>query len=354
MKSIKLLLCLLAMLCPLIGQSQSKLKVATRVVEPFVMQDGSRLKGFSVDLWKAITDKMGVQSEFVMEPTVVGLLDAVKTHKAEVGISAISISAERDKDFDFSQPMFDSGLQIMVRDQQSGSEVGQIWDRIVASGIFRWLAVIFVIGIIPAHIVWLVEHRSDRCLLQHKKYWPGIFEAYWWSLSCLATQAEEMPKSGWGRAVAVFWMFTAVVFIAFFTAQVTASVTVEQLHGSISSADDLPGKKVATTSGSTAATYLREHHAKVTEVSTIDAAADSLENGDVDAVVFDAPVLQYFVANQGKNRFRTVGEIFQKEYYGIVFMPNSPYRKPIETALLSLKEDGTYQEIYDKWFSSKS
>jgi len=70
-------------------------------------------------------------------------------------------------------------------------------------------------------------------------------------------------------------------------------------------------------------------------------------------VVFDAPVLQYFVAHEGKGRFRTVGDIFKKEYYGIVFMPNSPYRKPIERALLALKEDGSYQEIYDKWFSAK-
>jgi hypothetical protein len=37
----------------------------------------------------------------------------------------------------------------------------------------------------------------------------------------LSTQADEMPKSPWGRVVALIWMFTSVVFVAYFTAAVT-------------------------------------------------------------------------------------------------------------------------------------
>ena len=329
------------------------LKVVTRVIPPFVIQQDDKLTGFSVDLWKALTEKMGVKSSFLVKSDVVELLDAVKAHNADVGIAAISISAERDKDFDFSQPMFDSGLQIVTKNQESGSSVVRLWNQILGSGIFTWLLVIFTIGLVPAHLVWLVEHKCKDGILKHSRYFPGILEAYWWSLACLATQAEEMPKSALGRIVAVFWMFTAVVFIAFFTAQVTASLTVQQLQGAIQGPDDLPGKKVATTTGSTSSTYLHEHKATVVEFPQIDQAYEALEKGDADAVVFDAPVLKYFVAHGGKGRFRTVGDVFQKEYYGIIFMPNSPYRKPIERALLSMKEDGSYQDLYDKWFSSK-
>ena len=31
---------------------------------------------------------------------------------------------------------------------------------------------------------------------------------------------------------------------------------------------------------------------------------------------------------------------------------NSPLRKSIDGALLALREDGTYQKLYDKWFGS--
>src|SRR5437588_802220 len=36
------------------------LKVATRVVPPFVMKDGDKLSGFSIDLWNAIAGHAGV------------------------------------------------------------------------------------------------------------------------------------------------------------------------------------------------------------------------------------------------------------------------------------------------------
>ena len=48
-----------------------------------------------------------------------------------------------------------------------------------------------------------------------------------------------------------------------------------------------------------------------------------------------------------------VGTPFRKEDYGIVFPRNSALRKQVSVALLGLREDGTYQKLYDKWFTSK-
>ena len=48
-----------------------------------------------------------------------------------------------------------------------------------------------------------------------------------------------------------------------------------------------------------------------------------------------------------------VGSIFEEETYGIALPTGSPLRKPINEALLKLKQDGTYEELYNKWFSSK-
>ena len=317
---------LLLVFCSPYSFSQGQVHVATRVLSPFVFEEKSQLTGFSVDLWKALTKKMGMKYSFVLKPNVVDLLSSVKSKEADIGIAAISITSERDKEFDFSQPMFDAGLQIMVADKTAkGSEFDTLWSQILASGLFRWLAFIFTVGLIPAHIVWLCEHKHEGALLRHRSYFPGIFEAYWWSLACLATQAEEMPKTAWGRIVAVFWMFTAVIFVAFFTAQVTASMTVEQLQGSIKGPEDLPGKRVATVSGSTSASYLRDIGAKTIEVPDIDKAYSSLLDGEVDAIVYDSPVLQYYSTHDGKGKFETIGEVFKRESYGIVFPQGSLY-----------------------------
>jgi polar amino acid transport system substrate-binding protein len=45
-----------------------------------------------------------------------------------------------------------------------------------------------------------------------------------------------------------------------------------------------------------------------------------------------------------------IGPVFRKESYGIVFPANSRHRKRVNEALLTLKEKGTYEELYKKWF----
>jgi polar amino acid transport system substrate-binding protein len=70
-------------------------------------------------------------------------------------------------------------------------------------------------------------------------------------------------------------------------------------------------------------------------------------------VVFDAPVLQYYASHEGRGKARVVGPLFHKEGYGIVFKNESRWRKPVNNALLTLRENGTYDKLYDKWFSSE-
>lgn len=162
-----------------------------------------------------------------------------------------------------------------------------------------------------------------------------------------------MPHTRWGRVIAVFWMFASVVFVAYFTAAITTSLTVRELHGSIHGPDDLHGKQVATVSGSTSAAYLRDHNINMEGLANLDEAYAALESGKVDAVVYDSPVLLYYASHEGSDKVQVVGPIFRKESYGIVLAPGSPYRKPINQALLMLMENGTYQDLYDKWFQSK-
>lgn len=89
------------------------------------------------------------------------------------------------------------------------------------------------------------------------------------------------------------------------------------------------------------------------EVAQISEAYDALNNRTVDAVVFDAPVLLYYAANEGTGRVSLVGGPFRREDYGIAFPRGSPLRNQSNIALLRMREDGTYQRLYDRWFSAK-
>jgi polar amino acid transport system substrate-binding protein len=333
--------------------SGKTLTVATRVLRPFVTEDNGELGGFSIELWQRIAQELGIKSEFKKANDINGLLDLVKSTKTDLGIAAISVTSKREQDFDFSQPIFESGLQILVRSQGQQSSIRRLLSSIFNPTLFQLLGLMIVILLIPAHIIWLVERNHNGGFLENSNYFPGIFKACWWAAATLATQAEEMPKGPLGRLMAVIWMFISVVFIAYFTATVTTSLTVEQLQSNIKGLGDLADKKVATIAGSTAETYLKQQRIEARAFKQVEQTYEALNNAEVDAVVYDAPILLYYAAHDGKGKVQVVGSIFRKEGYAIALPNGSPYRKPINNALLSLQEKGTYQEIYDKWFASK-
>lgn len=337
------------------SQSQeTKLRVTTRLVKPFVFEENGRLTGFSIELWQEISKELNAKSEFIVKPTVKDLLDAVKSKEVDLGIAAISITAEREKDWDFSQPMFDAGLQILTPSQSSEAGIiGDIFSAMFKSAFWPILGLVLLTVAITGHVVWFFERRRSNGMLSNSNYFPGIFEACWWAASTLATQADQMPRNAVARIVAVIWMFTAVVFIAYFTAAVTSSLTVQQLRGDIKGPDDLPGKRVATVRGSTSSEYLNHRGIQAKEFGKVEDTYQPLQQGDLDAVVYDAPVLLYYASHEGKGKVQVVGPIFRKESYGILFPSDSPKRKPVNEALLKLKEDGIYDRLYAKWFGGE-
>jgi polar amino acid transport system substrate-binding protein len=320
-----------------------------------VFEEGGELKGFSIDLWREISRRLAVQSEFLVKPTVQDLLQSVKSNEAAIGIAAISITAEREQALELSQPMFDAGLQILTPIKDTGGvSFTAIVGSFLSSAALPILGIVLLIIVVIAHLVWFFERRQPSGVLTHASYYPGILEAGWWAASTLATQADQMPRTALARIVAVMWMFASVVFIAYFTASVTSSLTVQQLRGDINGPDDLPGKLVASVQGSTSAEYLRQHHIEATEFAKVEDAFEALTHDQADAILYDAPILLYYASHEGNGKVQPVGSIFRRESYGIVFPTDSRYRKPVNEALLHIKEDGTYDRLYKEWFGGGS
>jgi len=127
---------------------------------------------------------------------------------------------------------------------------------------------------------------------------------------------------------------------------------VQQLKSDINGPEDLVNRKVGTTKGSTAEAFIQSIGANPVTYDKIEDALSSLDNKLVDAVVFDAPVLMYYAANKGQGRVRLVGAMLKKENYGILFPQGSSLRKPVNEILLKLRENGTYDALFNKWFAS--
>ena len=326
------------------------LRVAVKPIEPFVFKRGTELSGFSIDLWNAIAQALKVETTWVDMSTVGDQLRAVESGKADVAIAAITITKERENVIDFSQPYFDSGLQIVVQAQGS-NRLLDVLDSIPWSTIGILLAIFLVIMIVMAHVLWVVERSTSEHF--RKGYLRSMGEGLWGIALIVATgehgdrQAGKIVK----RFIVFFMWLVGVVLIAQLTATISSTQTVERLNSSIRGPGDLPGKKVATVRGTFPADYLTEQGVRYVEVASAEEGCDLVAKGDVQAMVFDAPTLQYLVANRWNGVLRVVGPIFAPQKYGIAVADGSPLRKRIDRALLEMYEDGRYKALYNKWFS---
>lgn len=325
------------------------LRVGTKPFKPFAYVHEGEYIGFSIDLWSEIAEELGFDYELYGEKRVIELLESVSSGNTDVAIAGITITAEREKTVDFSHSFFESGLQILVPTRSQVSPVKSFMALIFSPILLNTIGVLLMVIVISAHLLWFFERKNNSEMFP-QDYLPGIWEACWWSVATVVTvgYGDKAPIGVAGRIIATIWMFTGVVLVSYFTASVSSALTVQQLETAIQGLEDLNGKRVATVEGSTAAEYLADRPLQKIEYDLIEEAFKSLEESKVDAVVYDAPVLQNYAVQNGKTK--AVGSTFERQSYGIALKTDSPYQEEINQALLSIVESGTYDEIYQKWF----
>ncbi len=333
-----------------------ELRVATYVLPPFVMQKGDQLTGFSVDLLEEIAKRLKRKPSYKLAPDTKSCIELVRSGNADIGVSGIYFTTERDKIVDYTYPILEVGLQVMVRDSGRGAQSRPLrdWPTLLFSrSAVVWLFAALVAILIPAHVLWLLDRRNEDGVSPTKKYLPGIFHTMLWAATALVSQVQVMPRQWLARVVGLLWMFAGVVFVALYTAQLTALLTVEEIRGTINGPGDLPGRRVATLAESTSAVYLRKIEADVQEFPSTDEMYQALLDEKVDAVLLGSASLKYYSTHEGRGRVKLVGPEFDKNDVGFVVPLDSSLRKRVSNQLLELHEDGTYRRIYAKWFGSE-
>ncbi len=325
--------------------------ISTYDIEPFVMTEDGVKSGFTIDLLNAIAKRTGWTYDYVEGTTVKGILDDVTARRADAAAAAISITSDRAEVVDFSQPILNAGLQIVVPAgaiERSQPGLSDFLKLLFSTTMAVWLLAALALTVIPAHIIWLLERRHADSMVS-RSYFPGIFQAFGWGLGMLAAAPDDAPRHWQTRTLAVLWAFVSIIFVAYYTATLTANLTVEKFDSQIGSPTDLVGRSVCAKANTTAASYLTEIGVGFTGVSQLQECYSGLTTGRYDAVVADAPVLQYYVANDGAGVAEIASSIFHFEDYGIAFPLGSDLRKQVDDALLSIRESGDYDLIKAKW-----
>jgi len=208
---------------------------------PFEYIEGEEFVGFDIDMAKEIAKKLGLKLE-VINTAWDGIFPALIAHKFDIVISAVTITEDRDKELDFSDPYLDSDQSIATTED---------------SGI----------------------------------------------------KAEADLE---GKILGV----------------------------QIGTTGELEAKRIAD-------------EIDVTEIKTYDdifMAFEDLKAGRIDAIINDFPTsLEIVKENPG---LVLAAKIKTGEQYGVVFAPDTPeLLEAINEVLKEMKEDGTYDQIYNKWFA---
>jgi len=126
----------------------------------------------------------------------------------------------------------------------------------------------------------------------------------------------------------------------------------------IKSAADLEGKAIGVQNGTTGhiavQKLLGDNYAGIRPYEGTPQALQDLQNGGIDAVVADSPVILEYIKNNPQAKITYVtDETFEKEYYGIgVRKSDTELLEKINQGLAAVRESGRYDEIFNSYFGN--
>jgi len=141
---------------------------------------------------------------------------------------------------------------------------------------------------------------------------------------------------------------------AYFDANQSLLIRAED-EGTISTLADLAGKTIGVQVETTGATYAEENKpegATIRAFQTGDEMFPALLSEDIDAALQDFPVNAYRASQS--DEFVVTDTFETGEQYGFAVAKGSELLEPLNEALASIRDDGTYDEIFATWFGEQN
>lgn len=327
-----------------------RLRVAVWPIASAVDWKGDHPTGVMVDLWAELAGRLGVATDYVRAKTFVKLLEMLPADEADLALGPIAITAERERLFDLTHPIFHSGQRIAVR-QRNETGLFSAIRSLVSWTLLELAGAVLALALLSGHLLWWFERRGNPKSFP-EPYLQGVWEAIWWIASTIITGGcdDKHLDSPLGRAIGYCWMIGGIVLVATFTSLLTATMTAERVAGAIHGPRDLAGRVVGCQAGAVTVQSIGRRGGVPQEFQNLNDALDALELGMIEAVVSENQSLMYLVNQRGRGNLRVVGPIFDAFDFGFGVPADSPLRERINTAILQMREDGTLPRIMENWF----
>ncbi len=326
-----------------LDSSENKvLLVGIKEAEPFSFKNFSgEWEGISVDLWKGVANELELDYTFE-EATLAEMLSGVAEGNFDAAVGALTITAKREESLDFTHPFYTTGLSIAVRDESVG--ILQVLRSFFSFEFILAISVLVLCLFVAGFLVWLFErHKNEEFTgLQ------GFGSSFWWSAVTMTTvgYGDKTPRTFGGRTIALIWMFTSLIIISGIIAMIASAFTVERLQTKISDPRDLPNVKVATVLGSSSEEYLLERQIFHNSYENLLGTLAALSKNEVDAVVYDRPLLKFLIHNDSKfSDLIVLPQTFDFQQYALALEVDSDLREPINRALVEMISSEAWEDL---------
>ena len=107
--------------------------------------------------------------------------------------------------------------------------------------------------------------------------------------------------------------------------------------------------RVGAVASTTGETYLQDHGIAYTSYKTALEGLRAIEAGEIEALVYDAPILRYLIHRELKGGLEVLPHTFNREDYGIALPKNSFLREPINRVLLAKIHGPEWQDLLHQY-----
>ena len=268
------------------------------------------------------------------------MMSQVRAGRADVAIGCISIVNEREAAMDFTHPIAEGGL--LAASLVDQGVIPQFSPRSEA----MLLILLGLLGFF-AHLMWWSERGREAI---NDRYFPGILQSLWFCVVTMSTvgYGDITPRRWLGRVAAALVIVLGVSAFGVIFGQFVADAERSSASHPVDSPNALRQHRVATKADTASARFLQSRGVSAVEFPDLGAAVAAMRAGAIDVVVHDAVAIQYLV--QQNPDLIQAGPVFNFHHLGFALPADSPWREPINRALLQLRDSGLYEAIHERWF----
>lgn len=367
------------------------LKIVTVLEEPFVMVaenilgQPKRYKGFSIDVLDALAKNLGFKYEIYQvgdgkyghhlpNGSWNGMIGDLINKRADMAISAITITPERESVVDFSKRYMDYSVGILIKKPEEKINIFSLFAPFDFAVWACIAAAIPVVGVLIFVLNRIQAVRAQSSPQASPSASSTLHSAIWIVYGAFVQQGGESTANSVAMRIVMgsWWLFTLIVCSSY-TANLAAFLTVSRMDNPIRTFQDL-AKQIDLSYGTVRDSSVYEYFkAKGTNPLEQDSTFSELwrtisKNNGADncvatpsegirkakrghyAFLWDVTVVEYAALTDDDCSVTVIGNSISSKGYGIALQHGSPYRDIFSQRILELQDTGDLDVLKQKWW----